>query len=45
MKKLSGIDDEEDTREPQIKSDRKALKLTEMLLDYSRYYGKEDLSG
>ena len=39
-------DEEEDqtTKEPAIKSENEALRLSEMLLEYSRYYGQEDLT-
>ena len=30
-----------DAKEPAIKSHREALKLTDMLLEYSRYHGRE----
>ena len=45
--KTSCRDDEEDTvgfGEPEIKSDWEALKMAEMLLEYSRFNGKEKLS-
>ena len=41
---VSGEKHELDAKEPTVKSDRDALKLTDKLLDYSRYYGREDLS-
>ena len=39
-------DEEEDqtTKEPAIKSENEALRLSEMLLEYSRYHGQEDLT-
>ena len=30
-----------DAKEPGVKSDSEALKLTDMLLEYSRYHGRE----
>ena len=43
--KTSHGDDEEDTvGEPEINSDREALKMAEKLLEYSRFNGKEKLS-
>ena len=39
-----GKEHELDAKEPAIKSDRQALILTDMLLEYSRYHGREDLS-
>ena len=43
--KMSRGDDEEDTvGEPEIKSDREALKMAEKLLEFSRFNGKEKLS-
>ena len=32
------------TKEPAIKSENEALRLSEMLLEYSRYHGQEDLT-
>ena len=32
------------TKEPVIKSENEALQLSEMLLEYSRYRGQEDLT-
>ena len=40
----SGEVHELDTKETALKSDREALKLADMLLEYSRYHGKDDLS-
>ena len=39
-------DEEEDQtkEEPAIKSENEALRLSEMLLEYSRYHGQEDLT-
>ena len=40
------MDDEHelDAKEPALKSDREALKLTDMLLEYSRFHSRDDLS-
>ena len=40
------LDEEEDqtTKEPAIKSENEALRLSEMLLEYPRYHGQEDLT-
>ena len=40
----SGEEHEQDAKEPAVKSDRDALILTDMLLEYSRYHGRKDLS-
>ena len=40
----SGEEHELDAKEPAVKSDRDALILTVMLLEYSRYHGREGLS-
>ena len=43
--KSSRGDDEEDTvGEPEIKSNREALKMAEKLLEYFRFNGREKLS-
>ena len=39
-----GYDEEDTVGEPEIKSDREALKMAEKLLEYSRFNGKEKLS-
>ena len=44
MDSNSGEEYELDTKEPALKSDREALKLTDMLLEYSRYHRRNDLS-
>jgi len=43
---VEDLDEEEDqtTKEPLIKSENEALRLSEMLLQYSRYHGLEDLT-
>ena len=40
----SGEEHELDTQEGALKSDSEALKLTDMLLEYSRYHTRNDLS-
>ena len=40
----SGEEHELDAKEPALKFDREALKLTDMLLEYSRYHRRDDLS-
>ena len=37
-------EDQTTTEEPVIKSENEALRLSEMLLEYSRYHGQEDLT-
>ena len=44
MDSNSGEEHELDAREPALKSYCEALKLTDMLLEYSRYHGRDDLS-
>ena len=44
MDSNSGEEREPDAKEPALKSDREALKLTDMLLEYSRYHRRDDLS-
>ena len=44
---VEDLDEEEDQttkRRPLIKSENEALRLSEMLLEYSRYHGQEDLT-
>ena len=43
---VEDLDEEEDqtTKEPLIKSENEALRSSEMLLEYSRYHGQEDLT-
>ena len=43
---VEDLDEEEDqtTKEPLIKSENEALRLSEMLLEYSRYHEQEDLT-
>ena len=43
---MEDSDEEEDqtTKEPAIKSENEALRLSEMQLEYSRYHGQEDLT-
>ena len=40
----SGEEHELDAKEPALESDREALKLTDMLLEYSRYHRRDDFS-
>ena len=40
----SGEERDLDAKEPALKSDRGALKFTDMLLEYSRYQTRDDLS-
>ena len=40
----SGEEHELDAKEPALESDHKAIKLTYVLLEYSRYHGRDDLS-
>ena len=40
----SGEEHELDAKEPALKSDSEALKSTDMLLEYSRYQTRNDLS-
>ena len=40
----SGEEVKLDEKEPAVKSDHEALKLTDMLLEYSRNHGRKDLS-
>ena len=40
----SGEEHELDAKEPALKSDSEALKFTDMLLEYSRYQTRDDLS-
>ena len=40
----SGEEHELDGKEPALKSDREAFKLTDMLLEYFRFHRRDDLS-
>ena len=44
MDSNSGEEHELDAKEPALKSDREALELTDMLLEYSHYHRRDDLS-
>ena len=45
MDSKSGEEHELDAKEPALKSDRReALELTDMLLEYSHYHRRDDLS-